>query len=74
MTEGPRRQNDETSSAPRPFAREIAAYAAFAVSAIACGYFSGDALLRRSVQSMPFFVFFLLCATVLPFLIRKPSA
>ena len=51
--------------------REIVAYAVFALSAAACGYYSGEAILSRNIQSMPFFVFFGLGATVLPFLIRQ---
>ena len=56
---------------PRLPAREIVTYAVFGVSAAACAYFAGDALLRRNAYNMPWFVFFGLCATVLPFLIRK---
>ena len=52
--------------------REIVAYALFIVSAAACGYFAPEAILSRNVHSMPQFVFFGLCATVLPFLVRKP--
>ena len=54
------------------YRREIAAYVTFAVSAAACGGFAGGALLRRNTESMSYFVFFGLCATVLPFLVRGP--